>query len=518
MQPSYIPDFSKGRVLVVGDLMLDRYWHGQTQRISPEAPVPVVHIQDHEGRPGGAGNVALNIVALGGRAQLLSLVGQDQAAEALHVQLQEAGVKCELEEVAGSDTVTKLRVMSRNQQLIRLDFEDGFSDYDHGHLLNRFDACLADADVVVFSDYGKGCLDEITAMISRARAAGKKILVDPKGNDFSRYSGATLITPNESEFAAVVGRWEDDSQMTEKAHALREACELEALLITRSERGMALIRAEDEMHIPTVAREVFDVTGAGDTVIGTLAAALAADESIEDATRLANLAGGIVVGKMGTATLSAEELNQAILSEAVEETGVVELHALKRQLQIAHARGEKIVMTNGCFDILHAGHVQYLEQARSLGDKLIVAVNTDDSISRLKGPERPINPLPQRMTVLSGLASVDWVIPFGKDSKDDTPKALICELLPDILVKGGDYEPEAVAGGDCVMANGGEVVILDFVDGCSTSNIVKRIRQNNLQGGNLQNSGLDYGDKKGSESAKNSSPEQVDPQANENKE
>ncbi len=476
MQPSYIPEFNNSRVLVVGDLMLDRYWHGQTQRISPEAPVPVVHIKDHEGRPGGAGNVALNIVALGGHARLLSLVGQDQAADALRTQLEEAGVECEFEEVEGSDTVTKLRVMSRHQQLIRLDFEDGFTDYDHAHLLSRFDACLPHAEVVVFSDYGKGCLDEIRAMISRARAAGKKILVDPKGTDFSRYSGATLITPNESEFAAVVGPWDSEELMAEKAHALRDACELEALLITRSEKGMALIRGEDEMHIPTVAREVFDVTGAGDTVIATFAAALAAGESLEDSTRLANLAGGIVVGKMGTATLSAEELNQAILGDAVEETGIVGLHALKRQLQIARARGEKVVMTNGCFDILHAGHVQYLEQARSLGDKLIVAVNSDDSVSRLKGPERPINPLEQRMAVLSGLASVDWVIPFGKDSKDDTPRELICDLLPDILVKGGDYEPEAVAGGDCVITNGGEVIILDFVDGCSTTSIVKRIR------------------------------------------
>ncbi|MCW8886947.1 MAG: D-glycero-beta-D-manno-heptose 1-phosphate adenylyltransferase, partial [Motiliproteus sp.] len=245
-----------------------------------------------------------------------------------------------------------------------------------------------------------------------------------------------------------------------------------------SERGMSLIRDDDELHIPTVAREVFDVTGAGDTVIATLAASLAAGEDIEDSTRMANLAGGIVVGKMGTATVSAEELNQAILGDAIEESGVVGTHALKRQLQIARAKGEKVVMTNGCFDILHAGHVQYLEQARSLGDKLIVAVNSDDSVVRLKGPERPINPLEQRMAVLSGLGSVDWVIPFGKDSEDDTPRDLICELLPDILVKGGDYQADQVAGGECVIENGGEVVILDFVDGCSTTNIVSRIRQN----------------------------------------
>jgi len=472
----YIPDFSTARVLIVGDLMLDRYWHGQTERISPEAPVPVVHINKHEGRPGGAGNVALNIVALGGNATLLSLVGNDEAAATLRTALQTAKVRCEFETVEGSDTITKLRVMSRNQQLIRLDFEDGFRDYDHAPLLSRFEHCLPDCDVVVFSDYGKGCLDQIRAMIALARASGKKILVDPKGTDFNRYAGATLITPNESEFAAVAGRWNNDAELVEKIRALRISCQLDALLVTRSERGMALVQADQELHIPTVAQEVFDVTGAGDTVIGTLAVALAAGESIEDATRLANLAAGIVVAKMGTATLSAEELNRAILGEAVEETGIVTLHALKRQIQAARARGEKVVMTNGCFDILHAGHVQYLQQARSLGDRLIVAINSDDSVTRLKGPERPINSLEQRMAVMSGLASVDWVVPFGKDSVDDTPADLIKELLPDILVKGGDYMAEDVAGGEAVINNGGEVIILGFLDGCSTTNIVRRIR------------------------------------------
>ena len=472
----YIPDFSTARVLVVGDLMLDRYWHGQTQRISPEAPVPVVHINKHEGRPGGAGNVALNIASLGGSATLLALVGKDEAADSLRSQLQTARVRCEFETVEGSDTITKLRVMSRNQQLIRLDFEDGFEDYDHAQLLSRFDSCLSDCDLVVFSDYGKGCLDEIEAMIAHAREAGKQILVDPKGTDFNRYAGATLITPNESEFAAVAGWWKDETDLVERIRALRVSCQLDAVLVTRSERGMALIQADQELHIPTVAQEVFDVTGAGDTVIGTLAVAMAAGESIEDATRLANLAAGIVVAKMGTATPSPEELNRAILGEAIEETGIVSIHALKRQIQAAHARGEKVVMTNGCFDILHAGHVQYLQQARSLGDKLIVAINSDDSVSRLKGPQRPINQLEQRLAVMSGLASVDWVVPFGKDSLDDTPAELIKELLPDILVKGGDYMAEDVAGGEAVINNGGEVIILGFLDGCSTTNIVRRIR------------------------------------------
>lgn len=467
-----LPAFHRGRVLVVGDLMLDRYWHGSTRRISPEAPVPVVHIQDSEDRPGGAGNVALNIAALGGQVTLLALVGEDEAADTLRDRLEKAGVLCLLENVPGASTVTKLRVLSRHQQLIRLDFEDGFSTFDALRLQERFTACLQQVKVVVFSDYGKGSLRVIEPMIAAARARGKRVLIDPKGADFRRYQGATLITPNEMELEAVVGPWGNDQELIGKATALREDCRLEAILVTRGEQGMILISAHGEAHqIPAQAREVYDVTGAGDTVIATLAAGLAADEDLLEATILANLAAGIVVGKLGAATISVAELRQAMQGPVAPLTGIINLDDLLKQLENVRLHGERIVMTNGCFDLLHAGHVQYLEQARRLGDRLIVAVNDDASVHRLKGPERPINPLPQRMLVLAALSSVDWVIPFA----EDTPKELICRLQPDVLVKGGDYRPEDIAGADCVWERGGEVVVLDYLEGCSTSGTLARI-------------------------------------------
>lgn len=467
-----LPPFQRGHVLVVGDLMLDRYWHGSTRRISPEAPVPVVHIQDSEDRPGGAGNVALNIAALGGQVTLLSLVGTDEAADTLHASLEKAGVRCLLERVAGASTVTKLRVLSRHQQLIRLDFEDGFSAFESLRLQERFEARLNEADVVVFSDYGKGSLRVVEPMIAAARARGKTVLVDPKGANFGRYWGASLITPNEAELEAVVGPWEDDQELINKAAALRKDCQLDAVLITRGEHGMALVLAPGEAHqIPAQAKEVYDVTGAGDTVIAALAAGLAVGEDLLEATVLANLAAGIVVGKLGTATVSVAELRQAMRGAAAPVTGVIGLGDLQGQLEDARRRGERIVMTNGCFDLLHAGHVQYLEQARRLGERLIMAVNDDSSVRRLKGAGRPINPLEQRMTVLAALFSVDWVIPFS----EDTPRELICRLRPDILVKGGDYRPEDIAGADCVWEQGGEVVVLGYLEGCSSSAMAARI-------------------------------------------
>lgn len=468
-----LPPFQRGRVLVVGDLMLDRYWHGSTRRISPEAPVPVVHIRDSEDRPGGAGNVALNIAALGGQVTLLALVGEDEAANTLSDRLEKAGVHCLLERVPGASTVTKLRVLSRHQQLIRLDFEDGFSNFDATRLQEQFTTSLQQAEVVVFSDYGKGSLKVIEPMIAAAGAAGKTVLIDPKGVDFRRYRGATLITPNEMELEAVVGPWENDQELIDKATALCEDCQLEAILVTRGEQGMILVAARGEAHpIPAQAKEVYDVTGAGDTVIAMLAAGLAADEDLLEATILANLAAGLVVGKLGAATVSVSELRQAMQGPVAPLTGIIDLDDLLEQLENARHRGERIVMTNGCFDLLHAGHVQYLEQARRLGDRLVVAVNDDASVRRLKGPERPINPLPQRMLVLAALSSVDWVLPFA----EDTPKELICRLQPDILIKGGDYRPQDIAGADCVWEQGGEVVVLDYLEGCSTSDMVARIQ------------------------------------------
>lgn len=468
----HIPNFERARVLVAGDLMLDRYWYGDTSRISPEAPVPVVHVGESEERPGGAGNVALNIAAFGGQCDLLGLTGDDEASDALQHRLEGASVDCHFEKVAGLATVTKLRVMSRHQQLIRLDFEDGFHDLDSGELEKRYQRLLEGCDSVVLSDYGKGTLNSIQPLIVAARKAGKPVLIDPKGKDYSIYSGATLITPNLSEFEAVVGHCKNDEELVAKGEQLRSELQLDALLVTRSEKGMTLIRQGDVLHLPTKAQEVYDVTGAGDTVISALATALAAGQDLAEATALANLAAGVVVGKLGTATASVAELRKAIRVHDEIEGGVLEENRLEALVRDAQAHGEKVVMTNGCFDILHAGHVAYLEQAKKLGHRLIVAVNDDASVKRLKGDERPVNALAQRMAVLAGLESVDWVVAFS----EDTPERLICKIKPNVLVKGGDYRPEEIAGGQCVTENGGEVIVLGFVDGCSTTNIINVIR------------------------------------------
>lgn len=462
----------RARVLVVGDVMLDRYWHGGTSRISPEAPVPVVRVEDADDRPGGAANVALNIAALGAHAALAGVVGQDDNAALLKARLEASNVSTHFQCSGQVPTITKLRVMSRNQQLLRLDFEQPLGQVDTQPLLESTRAELAECDVLILSDYGKGTLNQVRELIQLSRQAGKRVLIDPKGQDFRKYRGASLITPNLGEFEAVVGRCDNDEQLAERGEALRTELELEALLITRSEKGMTLIRdGHAPLHLATRAQEVFDVTGAGDTVIGLMGLAIAAGYGLPEAMMLANLGAGLVVAKPGTATLSIAELYTALHGDKLAEFGVTNISSLAEAVKAAQARGERVVMTNGCFDILHAGHVAYLEQAKRQGDRLIVAVNDDASISRLKGPLRPINPLERRMQVLAGLGAVDWVVPFS----DDTPAALIETILPDVLVKGGDYQPEEIAGGAAVRARGGEVKVLGFEDGVSTTAMIATI-------------------------------------------
>ncbi|RAT66519.1 bifunctional D-glycero-beta-D-manno-heptose-7-phosphate kinase/D-glycero-beta-D-manno-heptose 1-phosphate adenylyltransferase HldE, partial [Lonsdalea populi] len=325
----------------------------------------------------------------------------------------------------------------------------------------------------VLSDYAKGALVHVQSMIQTAKAAGVPVLIDPKGTDFARYRGATLLTPNLSEFEAVAGRCRDEDDLVARGMQLMADLDLSALLVTRSEQGMTLLQpGKTPLHLPTQAQEVYDVTGAGDTVIGVLAAALAAGNPLEEACFLANAAAGVVVGKLGTSTVTPIELENAIRGRAETGFGAMDEAQLKAAVAQARQRGERIVMTNGCFDILHAGHVSYLANARKLGDRLIVAVNSDASTQRLKGPTRPVNPLMQRMIVLGALEAVDWVVPF----EEDTPQRLIAEILPDILVKGGDYKPEAIAGSKEVWDNGGEVKVLNFEDGCSTTNIINTIK------------------------------------------
>ena len=465
--------FDTARLLIVGDIMLDRYWYGPTSRISPEAPVPVVRVDESEDRPGGAANVALNIASLGAHVCLSGLVGQDDNADRLTAALTQAGITTHFHVSDAVPTITKLRVMSRNQQLIRLDFESPASAEDAAPLAERVAEALPESDLMILSDYGKGSLSNIEQLIALGRKLGKRVLIDPKGSDYSRYKGASIITPNLSEFEAVVGPCSDDEDMINKGERLRKELGLEALLITLSERGMMLIRAnEAPLHLPTHAQAVYDVTGAGDTVIGVLGLALAAGQPLPTAMWLANLAAGVVVAKPGTATLTAAELHEAIQDAGQSSTSDSSVEAVIRQVRAAQARGERVVMTNGCFDILHSGHVGYLEEARQLGDRLLVAVNDDASVSRLKGPSRPINSLDRRMRVLGALASVDWVVPFS----EDTPQALIEKILPDVLVKGGDYKVEEIAGHEAVLANGGEVKVLGFEEGVSTSALINAIQ------------------------------------------
>ena len=467
-----MPEFQKAKLLVIGDIMLDRYWHGSASRVSPEAPVPVVCVDSREGRPGGAGNVALNISALGSAARLIGVVGKDQTGEELHSRLQAAGVYCDFLWSEDKPTITKLRVISQHQHLIRLDFEQPFENQDLVGLFDKMRELVKDTQAIVFSDYDKGALSEIGKLIDLGRSQKKPIIIDPKGTDFRKYRGATIITPNLSEFESVVGKSKNEQELIDKGLGLVQNLSLEALLITRGEHGMTLIRPDSpELHLPARAHEVFDVTGAGDTVISVLAAAIASGESISDATALANIAAGLVVGKLGTAAISGPELRRSILQEHDWGGGIMTAQQLSFAVQDAKEHGEKIVFTNGCFDIIHAGHVGYLSDAKKLGDKLIVAINDDDSVRRVKGAGRPINPVERRMAVLAGLEAVDWVVCFS----EETPEELLRKLKPNVLVKGGDYTLDEVVGGEYVKSYGGEVKALEFLDNCSTSAIVKKV-------------------------------------------
>ena len=469
-----MPQFQHARLLVIGDVMLDRYWHGEASRVSPEAPVPVVKVGNREDRPGGAGNVALNMAALGSAVRLVGIVGNDETGLELLSRLNAAGVYCDFLQSADKPTITKLRVIGQHQQLIRLDFEQEFEAADIIGLQGKVKSLIGDSQVMVLSDYGKGALQETANLIELGRSKDIPIIVDPKGTNFEKYRGATLLTPNLSEFEAVVGYSNNEEEFVNKGLRLVKDLNLEAILITRGEHGMTLIRPDSpELHLPARAQEVFDVTGAGDTVISVLAAAMAAGNGLADSTALANLAAGLVVGKLGTAAISGPELRRAVLVELDSGRGVMTAEQLQIAVQDAKAHDEKIVFTNGCFDIVHAGHVGYLAKAKQLGDRLIVAINDDESAHRLKGPGRPINPVERRMAVLAGLEAVDWVVSFS----EDTPEPLLEFLQPEVLVKGGDYTMDEVVGGDYVNSYGGEVRVLEFLDDCSTSAIMEKMKE-----------------------------------------
>ena len=470
---------TQNKVLVIGDVMLDKYWHGSTDRISPEAPVPVVKVKDVDSRAGGAANVALNIAALHVSAQLAGLVGDDSESEELSNLLKRHSVESLLTCSVDAPTISKLRIMSRHQQLLRLDQEEKFTRQDASNVQETVKPYLSSTSVVVLSDYAKGTLQDTESLITLARENNCQVLVDPKGTDFKKYRGATLLTPNMAEFEAVVGSCANEDQVVERAFQLIREVRLDALLLTRSEKGMTLFVAEQEpVYFATNAQAVFDVTGAGDTVIATLASGLAAGLDLASAVEIANIAAGIAVSKLGTDTVSLAELNSAIEKYAgLEDKKVVSERELLSLIERARKSGQRVVFTNGCFDILHPGHVSYLNEARKLGDRLVVAVNSDASVARLKGPSRPINNLEHRMHVLGGLASVDWVVSF----EEDTPARIIGELAPDVLVKGGDYKLQDIAGADTVISRGGEVKVLNFEDGYSTTGIINAAHQSSLK-------------------------------------
>jgi len=452
--------------------MLDRYLFGSTGRISPEAPVPIVHVHETDDRPGGAANVAVNLASLGVTTRLVGVVGIDDAGELLQSILKSRGIHCDFHRVKDRPTITKTRVQSRGQQLIRLD-QENVAAMPGDAVVDVLKKSIKDAGAVVLSDYGKGALTDVATMIAVCREAGVPVLVDPKGEDFEKYRGASLMTPNQSEFEAVVGACDSEEELVRRARQMLDDLNMDALLITRSEKGMLLLEADMEPRfLRSQAREVFDVTGAGDTVIATLAGAIASGQDLASAAALANVAAGLVVRKIGVATVTPGEISISLHQRGQGGRGLVGLEELRMMVVESHDRGERVIMTNGCFDMLHAGHVSYLEEAKGLGDRLIVAVNDDASVRRLKGESRPVNKLEDRLLVLAGLAAVDWVVPFS----DDTPASLIAELLPDVLVKGGDYKPDDIAGAKDVLQNGGEVRVLAFRDGHSSSRIIDKLR------------------------------------------
>ncbi len=481
MDISVFNQFCNASVLVVGDIMLDRYLLGDSQRISPEAPVPVVKIAKQEDKLGGAANVARNIRYLDARVGIVGIIGNDDNGTRIANQLETEGISHHLIRSANKPTITKLRVISRKQQVVRLDFETAFDDHDVTPLMDAFKTALPHYSTVVFSDYNKGTLANIPALIEEAKRQGKVVLIDPKQSDLSLYAGADLITPNLSEFKLAGGKTDNENTIAESARALLAAANIKTMLLTRSEQGMSIINANTKLDLAAKVREVSDVTGAGDTVIATMAIMKALGQSDEDAAEVANLAAGIVVTKLGAEIVTPEELAAAVIDQKLTQGAHYQCppDQTLRHIELARRAGETIVFTNGCFDILHAGHISYLEKAKSLGHRLVIGLNNDDSIRRLKGPSRPINPYDQRATLLTALKAVDWVIPFG-DVDNDTPLALIESIKPDVLVKGGDYTIATIVGAEETLARGGDVKVIEFVDGCSTTKTIEKIRQSAL--------------------------------------
>ena len=470
---------AKVSCLVIGDLMLDEYLWGRADRISPEAPVQVVDVVREELRLGGAGNVVHNLAALGAQVSVCSVVGDDQNGRELLGQFCHHHINTSaIFQDPDRRTSRKTRVVAAHQQIVRIDREsrEVLPVVVEQQLCSWITAHAGEYKVVVLSDYNKGVLTPavIASAISAAATVGIPVLIDPKGTDFTRYGGATLLTPNRKEAEAASGiAITDAASLAQAAGAIMAATGLQYLLITRSEEGMSLFSNNGEViHIPTVAREVFDVSGAGDTVLAALAVGIASGLSMVDSARLANVAAGIAVGKLGTSIVTPQEIIDTVsLEHKDSHSKIKSLDVLIPLINAEKNRGKRVVFTNGCFDLLHAGHVKYLQKARNLGDLLVLGLNSDASVRRLKGAKRPLIDQDERAHLLAALDCIDYVIIFD----EDTPLELITALKPYILAKGGDYSLDGVVGRDIVESYGGRVELVTFVDGKSTTNIIERI-------------------------------------------
>lgn len=464
------------RILVIGDLMIDHYLWGGCERISPEAPVQVVDIARETTVLGGAGNVINNLISLGAHVRVGGVIGDDENGEELCTMLQSIGVDAAgLVIQNGRKTSKKSRIIASNQQILRYDKEskEAITTMSERKIVSYVIDMIDSCDIVILSDYGKGVITDAVAggIIAAAKVAGKKVLVDPKGKDYRKYRGAYLLTPNKKEASEATGIViNDDSTLRQALLSLKKTCNLECSMITLSEDGIA-IYDETMRRFPTVAKEVYDVTGAGDTVIASLSYALASGLGIDEAAPFANHAAAVVVGKIGSATVTLDEIDEyeSSLHQSSSDAHIKSHDEIASIAQRLRKEGKSVVFTNGCFDILHVGHVKYLQEAKSYGDVLIVGLNSDNSVRTLKGPTRPVNLESDRAYILAALESVDYVVMFS----DETPYELIKNIAPDILVKGGDYEGKAVVGAEFAK----ELRLVKFVDGKSTTATIARINE-----------------------------------------
>lgn len=466
----------KPNILVIGDLMIDHYLWGKCDRISPEAPVQVIDIKKETTVLGGAGNVINNLLSLGSDVSVISVVGDDDTAKELKSMLDKEGAKSFLIEQKGRKTSKKSRIMASHSQVVRYDHEskNSISFDSEKRIFEKFQEIINRYDIILFSDYGKGVITKELSkkIIDYAKKYEKRVIVDPKGEDYSKYEGAYFLTPNKKEAQeASKIEIENDDTLKEALEKLKEQADLYYSIITLSDQGIALLKDDEVIIRPTVAREVFDVTGAGDTVLAALGFALSLNNSIEEALEFANLAAGVVVGKLGSATVSLDEIEEykSSLNKSSIELHIKTVQDIEKISERLKKQNKKIVFTNGCFDILHKGHVSYLDVAKSFGDVLILGLNSDESVKRLKGENRPINTQDDRAYILSALECVDYVVIFD----EDTPYELISKVRPDVLVKGSDYEGKDVVGSDIAL----ETKLVEFVDGKSTTKTIEKIKK-----------------------------------------